>query len=130
MAAKFYTLVEARALLPRVREMMHQAQQARQEIMRLRPVAWPALRDAATNGGSQAAGELFMQFSRLETNLKGIMALGITIKDVDSGLVDFLGRRNGRDIYLCWRYGEDDIRFWHDIDAGFAGRRPIDAEIQ
>jgi hypothetical protein len=48
------------------------------------------------------------------------------IKDINSGLVDFLAQREGRDIYLCWQYGEDHIRHWHDLDAGFAGRQLMD----
>ena len=56
--------------------------------------------------------------------------LAIVVKDVDQGLVDFLGKRNGRDIYLCWQYGEDDIDYWHDLNTGFAGRHPIDRQVQ
>lgn len=88
------------------------------------------LRKAASNGGSREAGELMLHFQRLEAGVKGIMNMGVTVKDVDEGLVDFLGRRNGREIYLCWKYGEDDIDYWHDLTAGFAGRQPIDALVE
>jgi hypothetical protein len=54
--------------------------------------------------------------------------LGVLVKDVDSGLVDFLARRQGREVYICWRYGEDGLVYWHDIEAGFAGRRLISDE--
>lgn len=126
MSARTYTLVEARALLPQVKELMGKVQEARRAILQLRPAAWPALRKAAANGGSQEASELAMQFAKLERGVKGILALGIEIKDVDSGLLDFHGTRAGQEVYLCWRHGEDDILFWHELDAGFAGRRPID----
>lgn len=129
MSARTYTLAEAREALPRVKQLMGMVQAARQEIARLQPAAWPALRNAASNGGSHDAGELAMQFRRLEAGVKGILALGIQIKDLDSGLLDFLGTRQGREICLCWRYGEEDILFWHDLEAGFAGRRPIDALV-
>jgi hypothetical protein len=43
--------------------------------------------------------------------------------------VDFLGQRNGREIYLCWHYGEEDIAYWHELNAGFAGRRPVDEHV-
>ncbi len=56
-----------------------------------------------------------------------IAALGVEVKDPDRGLVDFRAMRRGREVYLCWRLGEGDrIRFWHDLDSGFAGRRAID----
>jgi hypothetical protein len=129
MNPRYYTLAEARAALPRVKALMNLAQAARQEILRLRPEVLPALQKAALNGGSREAGEVLVHFQRLESGLKGILNMGILIKDVDTGLIDFLGQRNGRDVYLCWKYGEDDIDYWHDVEAGFAGRRPIDGQI-
>lgn len=125
MPTRLYTLAEAREIFPRVKRLMGEVQSARAEILRLRPDAWPALRKAAGNGGNVAAGQLLPQFSRLERGLKTISQLGILIKDVDSGLVDFLARRQGRDVYICWRYGEDELLYWHDIEAGFAGRQRI-----
>jgi len=130
MIAKTYTLAEARATLPKVKQLMQMVQEARQEILRLRPEVWPMLRKASLNGGSREAGELLVHFQRLENGVKGILNLGIVVKDVDQGLVDFLGKRNGRDIYLCWQYGEDDIDYWHDLNAGVAGRHPIDRQVQ
>ncbi|MDE0506470.1 MAG: DUF2203 domain-containing protein [Candidatus Poribacteria bacterium] len=47
------------------------------------------------------------------------------IKNIDPGLVDFPHLRDGREVYLCWQFGEDEIRYWHDVDAGFAGRQPL-----
>lgn len=130
MNAKFYTLADARETLPKVRALMERAQQARQDILRLRPQAWPALAAAAANGGSREAGDMWVAFSKLETSVKGIMALGIYVKDLDTGIVDFLGQRDGHEVYLCWRLGEDDIRFWHEPETGFAGRKPIDDLVE
>jgi len=125
MPTRVYTLAEARHTLPRVKRLMGEVQGARAEILRLRPDAWSALRKSAGNGGNVAAGRLLAQFARLEAGMKGIGQLGILVKDVDAGLVDFLARRRGRDVYLCWHYGEDDLLYWHDIEAGFAGRQRI-----
>jgi len=55
-----------------------------------------------------------------------MMALGIVIKDLDQGLADILSERQGRKVYLCWRHGEADLRFWHDLNAGFGGRQLIE----
>jgi hypothetical protein len=128
--AKHYTLEEARAVLPAVKDLMKMVQDARSEILRLKPEAWPALRSASTNGGNRQAGELLAKFDRLEAGIKGITDLGILVKDVDKGLIDFLGQRDGQDVFLCWHYGEDDIQYWHEINAGFAGRRPIDSLVR
>jgi hypothetical protein len=124
--ARVFTLEEARATLPQVKELMERAQHARRELIRLRPELWPTLQKAALNGGSREAGDALMLFQELERSVKGIMALGVIVKDVDMGLVDFLALRDGREIYLCWHYGEDEIGYWHDIHAGLAGRMPLD----
>ncbi len=125
MPTRVYTLSEARKALPHVKRLMGEIQTARAEILRLRPEAWPALRKAAANGGNVAAGQLLAHFARLEAGVKGIGQLGVVVKDVDSGLVDFLARRRGKEVYICWRYGEAELVYWHDIEAGFAGRQMI-----
>ena len=54
-----------------------------------------------------------------------IEAMGITLRDIPDGLVDFPALVNGRQVWLCWQRGEADVAFWHDLDTGFAGRRPL-----
>lgn len=130
MKARYFTLDEARATLPQVKALMEQVQAARQEILRLRPETLPVIQRAAMNGGNKEMSELAVHVMRLEAGVKGIMALGVVIKDIDAGLVDFIGTRNGREVYLCWRYGEEEISFWHEINTGFAGRQPLDGYIQ
>jgi len=68
-------------------------------------------------------------YEALSDGLERIRALGGDVKDLDLGLVDFPGRREGQDILLCWRLGEKRIQFWHTPDEGFAGRRPIDPSM-
>jgi hypothetical protein len=129
MNTKHYTLAQARATLPQVKHYMAEIQDARAEILRLRPEALPAIEKAAQNGGCKEAGELFAQGTRIEHGVKGISALGILVKDLDMGLVDFLGSRAGRDVFLCWHYGEEDIAYWHEINSGFGGRQLVDESI-
>jgi hypothetical protein len=130
MKARYFTLEEAQATLPQVKKLMEQVQSARREILRLRPDALPAIEQAALNGGNKLLGELAVHVMRLEEGVRGIMALGAVIIDIDAGLVDFIGLRNGREIFLCWQYGEEAIGYWHELNAGFAGRRPLDEYIQ
>jgi hypothetical protein len=63
--------------------------------------------------------------TELARALEEIQALGVVVKDLDTGLVDFPSVRDGRDVLLCWRLGEDEVAFWHGYDDGFAGRQPI-----
>jgi hypothetical protein len=129
MNTKHYTLTQARAALPLVKRYMQEIQAARDEILRLRPEALPAIEKAAQNGGCKEAGELYIQGMHIEHGVKGISELGVLVKDLDMGLVDFLGTRNGRDVFLCWHHGEDDIAYWHEINSGFAGRQQLDEHI-
>lgn len=130
MKARYFTLDEARATLPQVKALMERVQAARREILRLRPDTLPVIQRAAMNGGNKEMGELAVYVMRLEAGIKGIMALGVVIKDIDAGLVDFIGTRDGREVYLCWRYGEEEIDFWHELNAGFVGRQLLDEYVQ
>jgi hypothetical protein len=65
-------------------------------------------------------------YQTLADELARVNALGGEVKDLDTGLVDFPGKRGDEDILLCWKLGEKDVGFWHTAEAGFAGRRPID----
>ena len=60
-----------------------------------------------------------------ESLIKAIVNLGVALKDIEQGLVDFPAERDGRIVFLCWKQGEDEIRFWHELDTGFAGRKPL-----
>jgi hypothetical protein len=68
-------------------------------------------------------------YEALSDEIERVKALGGQIKDIESGLVDFPGRRGADEILLCWKLGEKQIRFWHTVDGGFASRRPVDEQI-
>lgn len=126
MDLSLFTLDQARALLPRVRALMDQAQAARRSIIEQEPELWPVLAKAVGNGHSAKAGQVVEHYDALRRAVRAILELGVQLKDLEMGLVDFLSIHKGREVFLCWRQGEDDIRFWHDLDSGFAGRRPIE----
>jgi hypothetical protein len=64
-------------------------------------------------------------FVELREAILELLERGIVLRDLDRGLVDFPSLRDGREIFLCWQEGEDEVAFWHEVDAGFAGRRPL-----
>jgi hypothetical protein len=80
---------------------------------------------AAAKGREQLERELENTMERLHALLDELYSVGCEIKDFQTGLVDFIGRHQGRDVYLCWKLGEEKIQSWHELDAGFAGRQPI-----
>ncbi len=125
MPKRYYTVAEANALLPTLRPLVAKLLAARQRIVDAQPDLWPVLEKAAGNGGSQQAAVVLADFEKLRHSVKAIEGLGLELKDINTGLLDFWSQRDGRDVYLCWRYNEATVAHWHDIEAGFAGRQPL-----
>ena len=105
---------------------MDEVQTIRRKILASQPDAWPAIEKSAGNGGNRALSSMVQDFERLDALIHQIQDAGAQIKDINTGLLDFSALKDGREVYLCWQYGEDDIQFWHEIEAGFAGRQPIE----
>jgi hypothetical protein len=121
---KHYTREEARALLPQVRGWLKRLVQLRAELEqieeRLSALAAP---------GRDLGGELINQWVRALAGIQQILVeffrREIQIKDLDRGLIDFPAILAGKEVFLCWEQGEADVEFWHDLDAGFAGRERL-----
>jgi hypothetical protein len=126
--AKYYTPKEANEALTVVRPMLAELMQIGERIRAHQPEYWSVVQKSAGNGGNSALSKLLPDFDRLDALLHKIQDMGIEVKDLTTGLIDFVGLRDGREVYLCWKYGEDNIQFWHEIDAGFSGRQLIDWE--
>lgn len=122
---RYFTVTEADALLPRLTTLLDQLRAARKAIRAARADLLPVLEAAVGNGGSRKAGDLLPEFQRMEEALLAIQEIGCELKDIDLGLLDFPALRENHEVYLCWRYGEDRIRYWHGMDEGFAGRQPL-----
>lgn len=123
---RYFTVDEANTALITIRPMMDEIQSIRLHVLERQPEVWPVLQKAAGNGGSREASLLALNFERLDALVHQIMDMGVILKDINAGLLDFPALREAHEVYLCWLYGEEDIEFWHDVDAGFAGRTPID----
>lgn len=124
----YFTPHEANQALEVIRPWMEQILRIRDDLISRRPDLWPAIQGSVGNGGSAELSRLFVDFDRLDTLIHRIQDLGVHLKDINTGLLDFPSIRGDREVYLCWRYGEESVQFWHDIEAGFAGRQPIDWE--
>lgn len=123
---RYFTLQEANETLETIRPLMDEVQFIRQDILAKQPEFWPAIERSAGNGGNPALSKLVKDFERLDSLLHRILEEGVLIKDLTTGLLDFPALKDGREVYLCWKFGEDSIRFWHEVEAGFAGRQPIE----
>jgi hypothetical protein len=124
---KLFTVEEANALLPSVREILQKIQRSRRRLGPYRHEAKLAAEGAEQGGGGMAGG---VKYAALLTNFTEEMGelegLGVQLKDFERGLVDFPSLRDGRVVLLCWQLGEgDELEWWHDMDAGFGGRTPL-----
>ena len=122
---RHFSLAEANAAIGWIVQRIEEIREARDRLAE--PDAHAVLSEAAqANGGGEHArfvGEAFRDIRRL---LVEVQATGIVLRDLDRGLVDFPAVLDGREVYLCWELGEDEIAYWHDLDAGFGGRQPLE----
>jgi len=123
---RFFTLPEAAITLEIIRPMMEEVVTICRQIIANQPDIWPAIENSAGNGGNAALSRLVPAFERLDELLHRVQETGVLIKDIEIGLLDFPALRKEQEVYLCWKVGEEKIGFWHEIEAGFAGRQPIE----
>ena len=130
--AKYFNRAEAESLLPRIEPLLREIQELREELAAREQRVAELQVKLMGNGHSQGRemAELRREMAALAQaiteRISDVNALGVLVKDLDSGLVDFLALREGEEVYLCWRLGEEGIGWWHEIETGFAGRRPIE----
>jgi hypothetical protein len=127
MAQRYFTLQEANKTLNLIRPWMDEVQAIRLKVLKNQPEAWPAIEKSAGNGGNRALSNMVRDFEKFDTLIHRIQDMDVLIKDINLGLLDFPALKDGREVYLCWQYGEDDIAFWHELEAGYAGRQSIDS---
>ena len=135
--ARFFSLREANALLITLRDEFGRARELRDELMGIqrslqetgRGIDGPdvAVDPAAPEAVQRLQGRAVGIIEKLRTILREVAELGVEVKAAD-GLVDFRSKLHGRTVFLCWRYGEERVEYFHELDAGFAGRRPLPAD--
>ena len=121
---RHYTLAEANAALGWVGEAIVRLRAARDNLSD--EEAREALAEAGPQNGGGTPGRVVSEaFVELRGALARFRDAGIVLRDLERGLVDFPAIRAGREVYLCWIEGEPEIGFWHDLEAGFEGRKPL-----
>lgn len=136
MSEKYFTLREAQGLLPFIAPHLEQAREQKKQVDELDEELARASAEIMMLGGSipprtrlaqtklkreEVAGEL-------KDSVSKVIETGCLIKDLETGLVDFPSLLRGEEVYLCWKLGEERIEYWHGIDEGFAGRKPIEQD--
>ena len=132
MGKKYFTPQEANALLPLLKEDLHRLQEAKRNFIRKaielrqvrirRQMAWEKVWEEAV-----FRLEAEMEFLQMEagTLIESIRMKGAELKDIDAGLIDFPGIVEGEEVYLCWKLGEESVQYYHGINEGYRGRKPL-----
>jgi hypothetical protein len=132
---RLFTVDEANRTLPLVRPIVRDllAEHAawRDEVARFEVAitAAPSEEAGESDAASQARTAAEERARRIDAYLQELASIGCLFKGFDGGLVDFLSLRDDRPVYLCWRHGEGAVSYWHDVEGGFDGRRPIDSHL-
>ncbi|MBI5758914.1 MAG: DUF2203 domain-containing protein [Planctomycetales bacterium] len=132
----FFTVEKANQALPLVRSIVSDIVKQFQEVND-RKQRLDRIRESRGSGGRsahpmyddelrQVEDELEADISRLQEFVEELDRIGVELKDVNRGLVDFPAMMDGHEVYLCWHLGEDKVGFWHELDAGFGGRQALD----
>ena len=124
---KLFTVEEANSLLPSVKPIVRAIQRSHRNLITYQTAAKNASEGAEYGGGGMAHGEEYARLLlALTTGASQLESLGIQLKDYTQGLIDFPSMRDGRVVLLCWKADEGDrVEWWHDVEAGFAGRQPL-----
>lgn len=136
MKTKLFTVEEADKLLPQVRRSLKEMRSCRDRVEKLEKekaveeLSWlqpdGTVSPKAKDQLAKLDVEQKQQAASFEKFLREMTLLGAQLKDLDDGLVDFFTPHGEDRVYLCWKEGEDRIRFWHDLESGFGGRRPLE----
>lgn len=130
---RYFSVAEANATLPLVRAIIHditalaeQLHERQERLERLKPDSKKSrLSDAHQEELEHILADMERGRDRMNELAEELVQLGIELKDVRVGLVDFPCWMGNREVYLCWRHGESEVGFWHELDAGFAGRQKL-----
>jgi hypothetical protein len=132
MAPRYFTLDEANEALGELRPVAEEMVARRHELVEAQALRAALGAQVGGNGGdltpsdfAEADAELEAAATALARCVERIQAAGVLVKDLDQGLLDFPALREGEEILLCWHVGEDEIRYWHGLEEGFAGRKPL-----
>jgi hypothetical protein len=135
--SKRFTHAEAKRLLPQVGRLLRDALDAKTEYQEAEKTIHALSERVMLLGGVMVDRERALTSrsrrdaaaAMLKTAVEAVQETGCLIKDLDIGLVDFPTVFRGVEVYLCWKLGEPDIEFWHGVDEGFRGRKPIDKDF-
>ncbi len=122
---RYFTIDEANESIPELVRDISKLMELKEDMEKLHAELTPFLEVIPYNGGHKNAFLLMQIGEEFREIVKDIEHRGCHIKGLDPALIDFPHIRDGKEVYLCWRYGEKEIRYWHEVESGFSGRKPL-----
>jgi hypothetical protein len=123
---RVFSLFEANQLIPQLQSHLTTVQERKGVLVQTREEVQKASANADHGGGTTVGSHYVKSLQDISTNLRAIHELGVVVKDIDLGLCDFPHVRDGRVVYLCWKLGEKEIRWWHEVTTGYKDRCPLE----
>jgi hypothetical protein len=125
MPPRYFTVEEANEVLSEVEPLMGELLRRRARVVAARKELGAVVEDLQSDVGGPVASQLVQEFMAIEQLVRKIQSYGCVVKDMNAGLLDFLSERDGREVYLCWRYGEPQVAFYHELHTGYNGRQSV-----
>ena len=125
MAIRYFSVEEANQIVSEIKPLVGELLERRAKAVRLSRQIEDQLSAKHIDFGGEMPATLHLEFDAIEQLMKQIKSYGCVIKSLEAGLVDFLAQIDGRDVYLCWRYGEERVEFYHELHTGFQGRKAL-----
>jgi hypothetical protein len=122
---RLFTLAEANRLIPQLNSHISSVKQAKVALGRTREDIKRASERAQYGGGSTLGPLYIASLQQVSSNVQAIHDMGVLVKDLDMGLCDFPHLRDGRVVFLCWKFGEPEIKWWHETTSGYKDRWPL-----
>lgn len=123
---RVFTLFEANQLIPQLQTHLETVKQFKSVLLQTREEVRKASDQAQYGGGTPVGARYVLSLQTISSNLHAIHELGVHVKDIDLGLCDFPHACDGRIVYLCWKLGETEIRWWHEVTSGYKDRYPLE----
>lgn len=123
---RVFSLFEANQLIPQLQAHLARVQRGKSVLVQTRDEVRKASAQATLGGGTSVGAHYVKSLQDVSVNLQAIQELGVVVKDIDLGLCDFPYLRDGRVVYLCWKLGEKEIRWWHEVTNGYKDRCPLE----
>lgn len=125
---RLFSLSEANRLIPSLEEHLSAVKKGKSVLVHTKDEIKKASQNAQFGGGSFVAPHYVSALEQINDNLQKIQEMGVLVKDVEMGLCDFPHLHEGRVVYLCWKLGEPEVGWWHEVHNGYSSRQPLSSD--